>query len=90
MQYARVLDWCIFTYMILNFFLNVILSIMCLFYFIEVLCVCRERECWCSRDILHICHNSAYGVWCCERQAVVPDAILLSSSVRLLYRWVRE
>jgi len=80
-QYARVVcslshDWR---------FLKVILSIMYLLNAINVLCVCRGHERWCSCDILHICHNSAYGVWCCERQAELPDAIFLSPSLRLLY-----
>jgi len=71
--------------MIGDFFVKVILGIMYLLYAINVFCVCRGHECWCSCDILHICHNSAYGVWCCERQAVLPDAIFLSPSLRLLY-----
>ena len=77
-------EWCVLLHMSGDLLVKVILSIMYL------LCVCRGHECWCGCDILHICHNSAYGVWCCERQAVLPDAIFLPPSLRLLYRKVRD
>ena len=84
------LEWYILLHMSGDLFVKVILSIMYLLCAINMLCVCRGHECWYSCDILHICHNSAYGVWCCERQAVLPDAIFLPPSLRLLYCKVRD